>query len=185
MRPIPRISLLFSVIVALASCTGGKVYNPQFAQNYQHLELMAEHGGRDMKLDVLGTRGGTDPETLVQLVAEAMSGRNVGLPITFTPTPTDPPEAPSKIVVLFGPAPSTLGRQVCAGDAAFDDSGTGNSMIVAYCRRGMEMSSIWVDLPPDSSVESASFNDTLAFATRQLLPVKSPFDTTETCRNNC
>lgn len=185
MRAISRFMFLGTLITTLAACSGAKIYNLQFAQNYQHLALMAEHGGRQMKLEVLGGPTEPDPVLLTQSVAKAMSGSNVGRPITFTPTPTNPADAPSSIVMLLDPAPDALGRQVCAGTAPRADTQAPRSAIIAYCKRGLELSSIWIELPEDGTVGSGPFNKALALATRQLLPVRSPFDTNGNCRVDC
>jgi hypothetical protein len=173
----------FGVIAAtltfLAGCAGGKVYNEQFHANYRHLELMAEHGGKDMKLELLGAPTGADEAFLAEAVGTAMTGKNWGLPITFTTTPTETAGAPSRIVVLFSPAPSALGRRVCDGSATPSANGSPNSAIVAYCRRDLERSSVWIDLPPGAGVGTPAFEESLALATRALLPIRSPFDRTE------
>ena len=178
MRAIKTVSLV-AILALLAGCAGAKVYNEQFHANYRHLDVMADHGGKDMKLEIIGAPADADEADLGDAVGTAMTGRNWGLPITFTTRPEASAGAPSRVVVLFSPTPDALGRDVCAGAVEPSANGNPNSAIIAYCLRDVERSSIWIDLPTDAKLGDPAFNESLALATRALLPLRPPFDRSE------
>ncbi len=90
-----------ALALTLTACSGGTLYNQHFASSYDFLELMAFHGGKEMPLSVSGNPYRIDGKKLSNAVGAAMSGRNPGLPITFTDRPNNPDIGPGRIEVLF------------------------------------------------------------------------------------
>jgi hypothetical protein len=174
-----RVCVATAFCLLLSACAGGKIYSEQFHPNYQHSELMAFHGGREMRVEVLGIGDAGREAALAEAVGAAMTGHNPGLPIAFTPTPSDEMAgSPSRIAVLFDAPRGLLARSLCTREvSAPDDRETavaGGTVLLAYCRRQIDLSGLRLDLPAGADPGSTAFADAFALATRQLLPLKSP-----------
>lgn len=155
--------LAVAAFVLLSACVGSKTYNPNLGADYRYTELMAAHGGKDMKLEVIGDPYGVGAEALTAELARAMNGRNLGLPITFAVAPSLSPDASTRMVAAFDPRFGTLDRQVCAGRLPGKGEISHGTVILAYCRDDNPLSSMWVDLPPQKNgpALAGAFNSAL------------------------
>lgn len=181
-----RFAILFGLgLTLLVACSGGSLYNPHVAGNYNHMDLNADHGNKDMKLVVTGNPFLVGEDALFNAIASAMDGQNDGLPIHFTANPTLSPEAPGRIEVLFSPPADGLGRQLCAGTLTPSDAGDKSTAIMAYCTRDAEKTSIWIGLPQGSEPGDAAFQETFAQAILYMTPRHPLFDKPESCNPNC
>lgn len=182
---ISSVGIALLVPLILVGCSSAKLYNQHFAQNYRFLELMDNHGGKDMRLEVLGNPYGADPADLAETAAAAMRGRNQGLPIAFTPTPVETEGAPTRMVLLLGPEPDALPQRVCQGAAAPDTNADGRSAMLVYCKRQTALSGTWIDFPDGAAPGGKPFAEALALAVHTLTPPVSPFDKPERCGDDC
>lgn len=181
-HPLHR-ALPIVLAVLLAAFSGGTLYNQQFANSYDFQELMALHGGKDMRLVVSGNPYDIDASALSEAVGAAMSGRNEGLPITFTATPAGD-VGPGRIEILFQPPTDAIGVRLCRGKTKPDaGSGEADRALIVYCKRDRNLSSLWLKFPQGAVPGNQAFNDAFALATRELLPRTSPMDRGDRCLN--
>ncbi len=178
--------------VALVGCAfdGSLLYRESFQERYDHDQLMAFNGDKQMRLDVYGNPFEENADTVATAVSKAMYGHNDGLPIEFTASPSPETFEHNRVVVLFQPPPSAIGRTVCDGStlASADPGAGGNSNVealIAFCWRGAERSSLRIRMGDISSLQDPSFDTMFSRATNRLMPYKNPFSGSETCRPNC
>ena len=176
----------------LGACvfSGRMIYRESFQDNYSHDQLMAFNGGKQMRLDLHGNPFPASDGVVAAHLSKAMHGHNDGLPIDFTATPGPGTFEHSRIVVLFQPPPSAIGRTVCDGTTlAGVDPGAGGEggveALMAFCWRGGERSSLRVRMGAISGPQDPVFDAMIGRATNRLLPFKNPFSGSETCAPNC
>lgn len=180
-RPLKWLST--ALVLLLSACFGGTLYNQHFAHSYEFLELMAFHGGKDMRLVVSGDPYSIDDGALNRAVGAAMSGRNEGLPINFTETP-QVETGPGRIEILFQPPANAIGARLCRGETKPDpNGGSADRALIVYCKRDRDLSSLWLKLPEGAVPGNQAFNDAFALAIRELLPSDPPLDRGDRCLN--
>lgn len=174
----------------IGACAGPSemVYRKNFKDNYSHDKLMAFNGGKQMRLEIKGNPFSAPDSRLADTLSSAMHGRNDGLPIDFTVTPTEGVYPHTRIVVLFQPEPSAIGRTVCDGTAL--DAGAGNAgdtveALMAFCWRDEERSSLRIRMGAVSSPDDPAVATMFGRAMNLLLPWRNPFSGSETCAPNC
>lgn len=182
-RAICRFFTLPALLIGLlAGCAGPVASHVKFHPTlYDHLELMAIHGDRDMRVELMGIPEEGRRTALAGVVGAAMSGHNWGRPITFTPTPSEEIAGePTRISVLFNPAVETTGQGVCARVHPPPEEGAAQatppyeSVLLAYCRRQTALSSLRLDLPDGAVPGSRVFDESFAMAAQLLLPLRHP-----------
>lgn len=173
-----------ALALSLTACSGETLYNQHFANSYDFLELMAFHGGKEMALSVSGNPYRIDRTELSDAVGGAMSGRNPGLPITFTHRPNNPDIGPGRIEVLFQPPPDAIGAYLCRGETKPDPgSRYADEALIVYCKRDRDLSSLWLRFPEGAAPGNEAFNEAFALAVRELLPSDPPLYRRDRCLN--
>lgn len=174
-----------SLCLSVTACSGATLYNQDFQQNYNFAELMANHGGKDMKLQVIGDPYGMNQADLAKVIADAITNKNQGQPIRFTTTPEETAAKPTRMVLLLDPAKDAIAQSVCAGTAPRDPGSDGHRAILAYCKRDQPLSSTTVALPAGAKPGSKGFADALALAVNTITPLQNPYDKPQGCLLEC
>ena len=166
-------AVALSCVALLSACGGPVVYKDYYGAGYSHDEIMAFNGDKDMKLIVIGNPYPTDKKEFLDIIGTAMSGNNPGLPIRFTGTPVDAPDAPLRTVVLFNPATDTLGQTLC-GDAlpTPPEDGLPDTAVLTLCKNTSEFSTVWLKIPEGAEPGGEEFAFAFATATRTLFKVQ-------------
>ncbi|NMM46061.1 hypothetical protein HH303_16325 [Rhodospirillaceae bacterium KN72] len=149
------------------------VYKDYFGAGYSHDEIMAFNGNKDMKLTVIGNPYLADNKELSDIIGQAMSGNNPGLPIRFSDTPTDAPNSPLRTVVLFNPAQDALGQTLC-GNAlpSPSENDSPDIAMLTLCKNTSEFSTVWLKIPNGAKPGDEEFAFAFATATRTLFKLR-------------
>ena len=176
--------IAIGAVVLLTACAGPKLYNYRLTGAYHFTELMAAHGGKDMTLEVMNNPYDISESDLIARMSAAMSGRNLGQPITFVETAVLAAEAPTRMVAAFHPPLGTLPNHVCEGAFTARGAPADGVVILAYCKNDTPLSSIWVGLPPQAA--NAEFAGAFDSVLLSMLPFTDPgARTNRRCAPNC
>ena len=169
MKRLFSVVLMFSCATFLSACSGPVVYKEFFGSGYSHNEIIAFTGNKDMKLIVIGNPYQTDNKEFFDIIASSMTGKNPGLPIRFTDTPVDAPNAPLRAIVQFNPVKNAIGRTMCGEELpAPSENGLPDTAMFTLCKNTSEFSTVWLKFPEGAKPGDEDFAFAIGTATRIL-----------------
>lgn len=153
-----------------AACSGPVVLPPpdRAMPTWSTMVYSAARG--PILVEVKGRLFGGEAERLGRSIASAMNHQILAPPVFFTTDRAAAPVPDNKVVMLFGPALSATGAQLCAGQTPLGEADKAGRvrLIAAFCAGGTAFSSVegWTDQA--GSVESPQFRQLIGGATRHL-----------------
>ncbi len=184
-RLLPYRVAILALVVLLGACSGPTIYKQNFAANYRHQDIMADHLQQGMLVEVLGSYKDVPESELAPAIAAAMDGKNEGLPIPFSAKPQDQEQSVRQVTVLFNPSVTAMGHQVCQNTALPGTTGDPDAALIVYCKRGQTFSELWMTLPEGAQPGNPAFTQAFASAARTLLPIQPPMDRPDGCGIGC